>query len=45
MNKAESLRHLGNIVTKTGDNQATLEDRRNQGWGKVPTILGTLGKL
>ena len=33
MHEAESFRYLGNIITKTGGNQATIQYRRNKGWG------------
>ena len=45
MKEAESFRYLGNIITKTGSNQATIQERRNTGWGKVATTMGILREL
>ena len=45
MHEAESFKYLGNIITKTGGNQATIQDRRNKGWGKVASIMGILGEI
>ena len=38
-------KYLGNYVTSKGTNAATIEDRRNKGWGKVATIIGILGEV
>ena len=40
MSKSVAVKYLGNIVTSQGGVTATIEDRRNKGWGKVATILG-----
>ena len=40
MHDVQSFKYLGNIVTTNGGNQATIEDRRNRGWGKVAQIMG-----
>ena len=45
MSEAESVKYLGNIVTSRGGVTATIEDRRNKGWGKVATILGILKEV
>jgi hypothetical protein len=45
MLEANSVKYLGNIVTSTGGVTATIEDRRNKGWGKVATILGILKEV
>ena len=42
MSKSVAVKYLGNIVTSQGGVTATIEDRRNKGWGKVATILGIL---
>ena len=45
MPEAKQIKYLGNIITCKGGNRATIEDRRNKGWGKVSTIMGILGEL
>ena len=45
MHDVQSFKYLGNIVTTNGGNQATIEDRRNRGWGKVAQIMGILGEV
>ena len=45
MQKADSFKYLGNIITSNGSNRATIEDRRNKGWGKVAQIMGILGEV
>ena len=37
--------YLGNILTSRGGVTATIDDRRNKGWGKVATILGILKEV
>jgi hypothetical protein len=45
MKNATSCKYLGNTITSNGGVRATIEDRRNQGWGKVAQILGILGEV
>ena len=45
MPEAKQIKYIGNIITCKGGNRATIEDRRNKGWGKVSTIMGILGEL
>jgi hypothetical protein len=45
MKDETSCKYLGNIITSNGGVRATIEDRRNQGWGKVAQILGILGEV
>ena len=46
MQKADSFKYLGNIITLNGSNHATVKDRRNKGWeGKVAQIMGILGEV
>ena len=40
-----ATKYIGNYVTSTGTNKATIEDRRNKGWGKVASIMGILGEV
>ena len=45
MHEAQSFKYLGNTITTNGGNRATIEDRRNRGWGKVALIMGLLGEV
>ena len=36
---------MGNTITTNGGNRATIEDRRNRGWGKVAVIMGLMGEV
>ena len=45
MHDVQSFKYLGNIVTTNGGNRATIEERRNRGWGKVAQIMGILGEV
>ena len=45
MKNATSCKYLGNTITSNGGVRATIEDRRNQGWGKVAQIKGILGEV
>ena len=45
MQKADSFKYLGNIISSNGSNRATIEYRRNKGWGKVAQIVGILGEV
>ena len=41
----ESTKYLGNILSTKGGMTATIEDRRNTGWGRISTILGILEEV
>ena len=45
MPEADHIKYLGNIITSKGGNRATIEDRRQKGWGKVATIMGIIGEV
>ena len=45
MHEAKSTKYLGNIITSNGGVRETIEDRRNQGWGRVAQIMGILGEV
>ena len=45
MEKEESTKYLGNILSTKGGISETITDRRNKGWGKVSTILGILSEF
>ena len=45
MHETQSSKYLGNVLTSVGGVRATIEDRRNKGWGKVSQILGILGEV
>ena len=40
-----STKYLGNILSTSGGINDMIEDRRNQGWGKVSTIMGILSEV
>ena len=40
MQKIDSTKYLGNVLSTTGGQSDNIEDRRNRGWGKVSTIMG-----
>ena len=43
MDKKDSTKYLGNILSSKGGVAETIEDRRTKGWGKVAQIMGILG--
>ena len=43
--QTDSVRYLGNMLTPQGGLNATLDDRRRRGWGKVSQILGILSEM
>ena len=45
MKEVTSAKYLGNFVSSSGGVQATVEDRRSKGWGKVATIEGILSAV
>ena len=45
MKTVQSQRYLGDIITATGTQRETVEDRRNSGWGKLSEITGILSEL
>ena len=45
MHEVDKAKYLGNYLSSTGGVKATIEDRRNKGWGKVSQILGILGEV
>ena len=45
MHEAKSTKYLGNIITSSGGVRETIEDRRNQGWGRVAQIMSILGEV
>ena len=45
MKEDTSAKYLGDIITCNGGVRATLENRRNRGWGKIAEIMGTLSEL
>ena len=45
MTTVQSQRYLGDIITATGSQRETVEDRRNSGWGKLSEITGILSEL
>ena len=45
MPATDVTKYLGNYVNSKGTHTATIEDRRNKGWGKVATIMGILGEV
>ena len=45
IHETENTKYLGNIVSSKGGNRATIEDRRNKGWGKIATIMGIIGEV
>ena len=45
MKKEETTKYLGNILSTKGGLDATVEDRRNKGWGKISTIMGILSEV
>ena len=45
MHEVDGAKYLGNILSSTGSNRDTIEDRRKKGWGKVSQILGILGEV
>ena len=45
MHDVESTKYLGNCVTTRGGVRATIEDRRNKGWGKVSQVMAILGEV
>ena len=45
MNKKESTKYLGNILSTKNGISDTIEDRRSKGWGRISTIMGTLSEL
>jgi hypothetical protein len=45
MQKTDSTKYLGNVLSTTGGQSDNIEDRRNRGWGKVSTIMGILSEV
>ena len=45
MHEKETTRYLGNILSAKGGFDDIIEDRRNQGWGKIATIPGILDQV
>ena len=45
MHEVESGKYLGNFVTSRGGVWATVEDRRNRGWGKVSQVMAILEEV
>ena len=45
MNKEETTKYLGHILSTKGGLTETIEDRRNKGWGKISTIMGILSEV
>ena len=45
MQKADSVRYLGDIVSASGSMRPCIEDRRNQGWAKLAEISAILSEL
>ena len=45
MQRKESTRYLGNVLSTKGGLCDMIEDRRNQGWGKIATIMGILSEV
>jgi hypothetical protein len=45
MEKKETTRYLGNIISSKGGLNEMIDDRRNQGWGKISTIMGILSEV
>ena len=45
MQRKESTRYLGNVISTKGGLCDMIEDRRNQGWGKIATIMGILSEV
>ena len=45
MHEAKSTKYLSNIISSNGGVRETIEDRRNQGWGRVAMIMGILGEV
>ena len=45
MEKKESNKYLGTILSSKGGLSDMIEDRRNQGWGKISTIMGILREV
>ena len=43
MNKKDSTKYLGNILSSKGGVAETVEDRRTKGWGKIAQVMGILG--
>jgi hypothetical protein len=45
MDQKERTRYLGNIISSKGGLSEMIDDRRNQGWGKISTIMGILSEV
>jgi hypothetical protein len=45
MDKKQSTKYLGNILSTRGGISDNIEDRRGIGWGKISTIMGILGSV
>ena len=45
MKKEQSTKYLGNILSTEGGLDATIEDRRSKGWGRIATIMGILSEV
>jgi hypothetical protein len=45
MKQVKSTKYLGNILSTSGGITDMIEDRRNQGWGKIATIMGILSEV
>ena len=45
MDKKKSTKYLGTILSSKGGLSDMIEDRRNQGWGKIATIMGILSEV
>ena len=42
MKQSTCTKYLGNFITSEGGHKATVEDRRNKGWGKVAQVKAIL---
>ena len=45
MHESKSTKYLGNVITSRGGVCETIEDRSNQGWGRVAQIMAILGEV
>ena len=45
MQKKQSVKYLGNMLSTNGGLSETIDDRRNKGWGKISTIMAILSEV
>ena len=45
MKDVPSVKYLGDIISARGGTKASIDNRRNKGWGKVAEIAGTLTEM